>query len=415
MLFAAIVLVPILFVGHGELSRWQAALAFSHYDNGNELLAIEKLKRVTEELPNDWRLKLQLALWLNEAGQPQEAMELCERVLDNVEHMSGMTSNLVKMNVLQAKSSIQLTLDEPAAALATQKSALALYAVDEFSDSQRANQLAYFRALANEELDEADQQISQAIAVDDHDSRLASGMVIPLTVRAVIASALVARQTKEQKQLIPFLDRMIEDISDQASEHQLEFPQDVYEQMLGEFPLGKASLSKIASSQRLTVQLTDSLALLLTVRALVRQDLGELKGCDQDRYRIQALGWDADSIAKQLPDGIWCANSLNTAAAFLDTQAMVCFKMGQLERALGNQDLAVMAIQYVQKSRRTALQNSMQFGTDFRGEDRVRRRTEAILLYHRYQILRAKELFQLAEEDERRIKELGFELGSHLN
>ena len=62
---------------------------------------------------------------------------------------------------------------------------------------------------------------------------------------------------------------------------------------------------------------------LLTVRALVFQDLGRQQAANADRFRVRELGYDADRLAENLPGKFACLDLLNNATTYLDTRGYV--------------------------------------------------------------------------------------------
>jgi hypothetical protein len=199
---------------------------------------------------------------------------------------------------------------------------------------------------------------------------------------------------------------------------------------------------------------------MLVTRALLHQDLGDHEACNQDRFRVQELGFDSNELVGQLPSEQQCLMALEQATTFLDTRGFIMgllpwqtvefermnaggeeassMKLNELRvvlddeedpfedppsqqstaqrlrsssyaQALFDMDLAVAAVETWRLTMASPLYNSPDNPVNqMKKRQQDLRYTHAVLLYHRMLIHRRQGNDEATELDEQKILELGF-------
>jgi tetratricopeptide (TPR) repeat protein len=367
-------------------------------------------------------MKLKMAELLAENGEPQ-SIQYCDEVL--AEQPNLKSALLQKSLCLQQLGDFQKALE-------TYKLALAEYVVR--NPSER-NNLAYFRALANRELMMAATDIEKAID-EVEQSRWPSGLYLPLTVKANMANGVVSRHLESQDKAIPILSRQIEDLESDYARMQNLISLTVFAQIQTEFPLQGKTEQETHLARNNQDLLRGCLASLLTVRALLFQDLDRSELANADRIRVRELGFDADLLASQLPARYYCLELLNTAMTFLDTRGYVLgllpwddtgfasrnvsrsdprFRVSSYEESLEDLDFAVASAATYKLALESPVSNRPDLSVEEANAQRkATRRTEAVILYHRMLVHERKGDPTAADRDRKRIQSLGFEAGPDL-
>lgn len=161
-----------------------------------------------------------------------------------------------------------------------------------------------------------------------------------------------------------------------------------------------------------------ALATLLTLRALIYQDIGENESSFTDRRRVQKLGFQPETMAGMMPSFSDCVFQLELIAMVLDTRGCVFYKMNQSPAAMADLNIAVIGQQALvdvaeftpRTGRETSLDPRQQFEMYVRGPQR----TLATLLFHRSWARRDENDTTGANADVAAIRELGYEPGHYL-
>lgn len=416
---ASIALVPMTFYGCGpEWARWDATQANMYFRQGETDEALYQLRDAIRKSPRDPVLKLTLAQRLKEIGQPEEAVELADKVLDVFPDNANAIST--KMEALQQ-------LGEFEAALETQL---------DFNKSQRSarrdlNGLAYFRALANKDLHLAKADIEGVITSYnrkyigwENDNGLDLG------VKATVLATLVARCCDAREDALLVVNDQIDTLNERIVVARSRLTGHVYDEARDSFPIRQNE--GILLRQRLLAIHEQQAAALLTGRALLYQDLGEMSRCRSDRREVAQLGYDCAEIASNLPDEKVALDMLGAASAFLDTRGYICSllpwheELDQLnikeqdffsnyENALRDLDIAVLCSKVNRLSLDCPFGNSIELTRHDKERARKRRsRQNAVLLYHRQTLHERAGNSELAAIDTKRIRELGYKPGPGL-
>lgn len=400
--FVCLAAIPILLYGtNSELAKWKAARAQLLYDAGETERGIEMMEQSLVQSPRDQNLKLDLANLLMPVGRAEEALELIEEVL---EHSSN------PRLALYAKSNCLMFLKRP------QESFAALREIPEFSvpgairDSVRLNALAYHRALAGLELDEAVKNINDAIDQYRSDSWWLDKYPMILSDQTLIATAMVANRIDRSDLVLEELTERIALVEELERSNQQNVSAWIYKRMQDSLQVDEAVEKDIHDHQMKLHSQKQYLTVMYAVRALIYQRQGDLESCDRDR--LSAASWDhsPDKLLSYFP-GDWDLMTMaHTGAQYLDTRAMVHWaKNKDFDEAIGDLDRSILALEVLGLTHDTDLQNTIH---DERGQFFAKaslERSEATIRKHRADILLERGFKKKAEVDLERIRELGFD------
>lgn len=485
LLLLLLVLVPLLvYAGHGEADRWRAAVLLERYLDGERKPAIAELQEIVQRQPHDQQLRATLARWLLDDGRAEEALAMVESVPE-----STRTAALLRV------------YEDCLVANGRTADAIAVYRHRNAASHDRVenrklehlNHLSYLQALDGSDLELALKNASFVVAGRAATWNSAYGSRLNEVDQVVLLSVIVYRgssgaaeagqqltTSRYREQIFRILDPAIERLAGEyRNAHLLNHPlaRQIRDRLLGQDDSGDQDDSGESEAVRGVEQVVGlNLATLLTLRALVWQDLGELERSFADRRRVGQLGYDPAEIASSWPSRSICARQLTLLAMTLDTRGCVWFMMavppplagslGQpgdalrpadrdrqiagLERAaemlgpaLSDLNLALVAQEALVETGADQWQGSALPLSDVRELDfhlqEQPRKTLAVLLFHRSWVLNAlgrlqQQIGQLrsgsgsrlspagylpaesiqALEDIRRIRELGFVPGDQL-
>ena len=402
LLFFGLALIPVLYYGyHSELARWRAARGELAYDQGDYQSGIQLLEESVDLAPHDNGLQLQLASKLMEHGRADEALEIIENVI---------TKSVDPQPAMRLKANCLLYLERAEDALITLKNISDYLMPVDFDEPTRLNELAYFRALAKKELVAANENINDAIEIFEKQIWFLDKAAMPLVEQTLAATTLVARQTQSSDLISGLLDRQIESSFERLRKLRNHNNDAIYTMMGGRLTLSEEVEGNIWFRQFVDFSQQQNLSVLLSVRALVYQDLGKTEMSDRDRLKVELLDHHADDVVERLPDDWTLMTIMLNGAMFLDTRAMVTHaRIAGHRDALGDLDVSVAALQVLRKTAGGTLQNTIR---DERGEyfnESELKRHEATMRSHRAQVLISRGNIEKAEEDLLMIEKLGFE------
>ncbi len=375
-----------------ELAKWEFARGLIELEDGKTESAIARMMAAVEQSPSDDGLKLALSVHLSEQGE-REALRLCDEVLEKYPGNQAVIFN---------KSICQHNLGDFEDGLATYKLLLSDHVG---RDIVELNNLAYFRGLAGKELMLAAENIKVAVDAEEQNG-WPSGRFLPMTIRAALAIGLLSRRVECQESAIGVLSSHVEALESDCEKLDSIISLIAFSPVQNQLEPDQ-QLSGEAELYRKRLEVTQSvLASVLTVRALINQDLGQEQECNADRYRVKELGFDADQIAKKLPSEMACFEDLKTAIMLLDTRGFVfallpfsedqatpeeraypMFRTSSYREAMKNLDAAVMSAEYARRVLQSQLFNTPMYSAKEVGDMLARTtRSEAVLLNHRVQL-----------------------------
>ena len=394
-------MVPILIYGMGsEVAKWTAAKGQLLCDAGETERGLEFLEQAVEKSPHDQNLKLQLADQLMPRGRADEALELVDAVLEkSIDLRPG----------LYAKANCLSFLGRPVEALKTIKQIPELEMPGK--NTENLNTLAYFRALAGTELRMAREDIDEAIELFRLDSWWLDKVPMELRDQLLVETAMVANRIGRGELVLDALSSRIGGVELKLLQSQRVVSEKIYRDMQTQWPPAKKNDEGLYLRQIDLYSQKQHIAVLLTVRGLIYQKLGELELCDADRVAVRHLDHETNRILKYMPRDWSMLQSLSIGARYLDTRAMVTAarKDGDLSDAIADLDAAILAIDVWNLTSDSQLQNTLEAprGLDF--DTAGQKRLEAVLLKHRADICERAGQRKKAASDRKRIAELGFD------
>jgi hypothetical protein len=372
------------------------------YDAGQVDASFALLEQAVSQSPRDLWLKLELAAKYMQHGRAIESSKLIDEVLK---------WSTDPLPALRAQAECQMYLRRPDLALESTKTASNHLNTDELRSPNRLNELAYYRALASLELEKAEADIDDAVQELERRLWWSDKAAMPLRDQTLIASAMVFRQVQMDQETIPMLDDRIQALQHSLADLRQNASRRVYQEMLRSFPLDQKAEEQVRRRQIEVQANKQFLAIFLSVRALLHQDLGDFELCNKDRLAVWQLDLDADTIVQQLPDDwLLLTNQIYVGCQFLDTRAMVKQQLARnpLE-AINDLNVAVWAMNVLRKTEDGPLRNTLMDEGANRFQRAQVNRVEAVLRKHRADLLRQLGLMLQAESDLREIESLGFD------
>ena len=426
--FCAVLLIPLMAYGCGpEWARWDAAQAVMAYEQGDVEGAIQQLEAAVEKSPRDPLLKLSLAEKLIESNQPFKAERICDEILKRFPDDDP--ALVRKANSQQAQGNFVKAF-ETFKQRAKARSWL-------IGDSYiKLNERAYFRALANVELENAKNDIDASIKMISRSPFGNLDHSVAVLSRSLVASALIGRHIGMTQQAIDRLSPMIDRLRIAVHANTIELNKKVVLQSTQQFPPA-FTVSKSNNGLRGDVRsLEKTLALLLTTRALCYQDLGDRSDLtNQDRAEVRSMSLDADEILANLPNDNQCIRELLISYMLLDTRGFVLSLASQQPKpsdldsesefsryevtqnfgdALVDLNQAVFAYHVFAKSLDSDVHNHMENLVQPHAMKLGVPKNKSVLLYHRMLLLEKMGDTDAAEKDSETIRQMGFSPGWHL-
>ena len=428
--FCAVLLIPLMAYGCGpEWARWDAAQAVMAYEQGDVEGAIQQLEAAVEKSPRDPTLKLSLAEKLIQSNQPFQAERICDEILKRFPDNDP--ALVRKANSQQAQGNFEKAF-ETFKQRAKARSWL-------IGDSYiKLNERAYFRALANVELESAKDDIDASIQMVSRSRLGGLDHSVAVLSRSLVASALIGRRIGMTEQAIKRLSPMIDRLRVAVHANTIELNKKVILQSTQEFP-PTIEVSKSNNGIRGDIRIMEkTLALLLTTRALCYQDLDDsVDLSNQDRAEVRAMSLDADEILANLPEENECIQELLISYMLLDTRGFVLSLMSQQPRhsddeqdlktessryeitqnfddALVDLNQAIFAYQVFAKSLDSDVHNHMENFVQPHAMKLGVPKAKAVLLYHRMLLLEKMNNTSDADKDRETIRQMGFAPGWHL-
>lgn len=398
-----------------ERARWTEARAVEAQFQGQLPEALRLMETAVEASPEDRSLKLRLAEFLQEAGQPDKAVEICDELLKLTANPQlvasiGGAGYLSRLYVCKVYSELQRG-NGPVALEYTHKR-------ENLSDRpgqtlEGLNSLAYIRGVTGLELDQAQWCIAE---IQKRFRRLPDAKLsrpTNLTLQALTAGAVLSRRFQRQGDLLPLINSSLRE----AEELQPELERKLMLAAAREtFFLDEKQLPdrELAFDERLRLaSLQQDRACLLLLRALLRDDLGEREASLADRRAARDLGCDESRWLSELLSDSENLQFAETASNLLDTEACVRMKAARTEEqkleSLKLLDVAIAVDEIVRLGWESDLPNQIQLSQDLRAWQRNVARGLAVKLRHRREILESLGLSEQAAADAERIKQLGFD------
>ncbi len=303
--------------GCQEAAQWNFAKAQLAAERGDEAEALALMRKAVEQSGGEVSLSMLFAEALANTGSA-ESVEICNELL---------TRDLAKDHkqvsdwILKTKMSCQRKIGDFAGAVATMK---IIVSERVERDVLQENMLAYLRALAGQDLDIAYNGIHHLIVALEASSDWVWGERLPLNEKVVVASALLARRYLVEAQSTSPMEsvadaeqrlRTIMEHLDPSISRYSETVSQLIQTRPEFFPVDHPDLDYCRQKS--------NLAVLLIVRALIHQDLGDSEAAGIDRYQAQQICNQSENIAGQLPSEQDCFRAVDIGSMLLDTRGFV--------------------------------------------------------------------------------------------
>ena len=395
-------------------ARWRTASAIESSLNGNREQAVAILESAIVLSPDDWRIQLRLAKLLNELGRGQQANALCEKIIVAADAGSQdeRSRRVQKLNALECKITAELIMGDRHAALASAKEA-ELLSEGMNSEINRLNGIAYHRALVGSELGQATWAINRVLRLSVRAPAADTFHPVSLRARGLLAAVILSRRFNQPCQVIKPLNSEIESLQTVMEMTRTKIMERAYAWIGTRRDSETFPGSSIADLRLSGTAIRHDLASLLLARALLLDDAKQTESSAADRSAAHELGFDEQSWLAGLGNDIDYLIDCEAAFMFLDTNAYVNFKATNNEflinKAIDEMDIAVACSAMSLAGWERDLHNQLEVPVDIRESRYDARRSLAVLLRHRREMLRSVGKFEQAEIDLARINELGFE------
>ncbi len=427
--FSTLLLLPLVMYGCGpEWARWDAAQAVIAYDRGDMEQAIFQLTTAVERSPRDPRLKISLAEKLIESGRGKEAEVLCDEILDRFP--DNASALITKANSQQAQGHFRAALDTFNLRARQRNWTIG-------SNAYELNERAYFKALAGVQLEDAREDIDAACLIASRTQFGSLPWRLGLYQRSLVASGIVAMEIGMTESALEHLSPAIDSLRRLLYRSRHELYREIIELTVAAKQLPPDE--KVANSKnefRNVIRISEqTLATLLTVRALAWQQLGRDEYRDQDRAEVREMSLNSDDILAALPELTECVGTLQISVAFLDTRGYIIGQMptpvaennrielsdrtilvsSDFDDALRDLNQSVFAFEVYAKSLETEVHNHAEGNVpDPVAAQKTVGKEKAVLLYHRLVVRQRSGDAEGAAQDAAAIKALGCEPGPHL-
>lgn len=398
-----------------EQARWTEARAVEAQLNGNLPEAIRLLQSALERAPEDRELKLRLAEFHQEAGEPQAAITLCDQLLKlNTQRsqtaLFGAERFLSRLYICKLYSELQLGNGAIALDYAKKREELSPHPRQTL---EGLNSLAYIRALTGRELDQAEWCIGEILK---RFQRLPDGKLSQptnLEVQTLTNGALLSRRFQRQADFLPLITANLRRLAEVDRKFQQSLLASATSE-LQQLPPERLPDEEFALDARVFLaRVRQDQAGLLLLRALLQDDLGNQSESLVDRRAARALGCDENSWLAALSSNVDALQFAETGSNLLDTEACVRFHsatdQSQMVRALELLEVAIATDEMVLLGWESDLPNQIQLNQDLRAWQRNVARGLAVKLRHRRELLAALDIPDQAEIDAARIRALGYE------
>lgn len=402
-----------------ERAKWSLAESENLYEDGDLAGAVAALEKTAELAPNDENIKLHLAQRYAENGQYELGLGICNEYIKS--HPDDVRGYHTRFNCHLFKSNFS-------EALADYKKSLSANASRSLKE---LNNLAYFRGLAEEEIDKAAIEIQTAINKIEKSGNWGSPLRITLQARALVVAGLISRHIDQQQVALIHLDKKINSYELEIDAQTVRLKRLVAGEIHRGVPFGKNIDAILLKTRGRIENVSTHLAALLATRALVYEDLGEHEKADTDRLKLEQLNFKFEDFVRRLPSDSWCVHSLSSVSMYLDTRGFVLGRqtwaendplwtmiggseipplaVSNYESALEDLDLAILASRFYELAIDTSLYNTPEFSAKaISQEKRSAKRSTAVLLHHRREIHLRGGNQEAAAKDEKEIEQLGF-------
>jgi tetratricopeptide (TPR) repeat protein len=396
VVFAAIalVVVPVVLAEWPrEIARWQLAAARELALQNQPAAAVSRMDRALAWNHQDAGLLLQRARYKLMTRQWQSALEDCDRARE-------LAPNNPLVGTL--RSTVLMYLGRYDEAVAEMRELVQATAKGQlFERAERLNGLAYAAAVGNVDLEEA-------VAAADEAWRIGRNLPAALDPAGVLhfGRAVTAQAQGDDALALS----SVTEARDQA------------EAILGSLvkqaeTLAKADPEQLPVMTDETEAIREHLAGILQLRISICQKLGQAEDAARDEQRIKTLTVDGNLAAVEPYNLFTAAMRVQECAGLLDTRGYLLYRLKKYDLARRDLDLAAQAQQRILEAEPWLIDLNKHNVVDIRpllqGLDE-RKRTLAVILYHRSLVWQALGKHEEVKRDQQRVHDLGYEPNEQL-
>ncbi len=402
-----------------ERAKWNLARATHLIEKGKTQEAVELMHTALEQSPDQSRIKLTIAGILAENGRGEMGVCLCDQYLQDFPN---------SLDAIAQRATCRQYIGQFEEALADYKKSISDHVGRTIEE---LNSLAYLRALANTELTKAANDIQEAI--EKHEAKTGSReLFLTLQIQTVVCAGFVSRHTDQREEVLDLLDQKIEQFNDLIYlQKSLIFGQ-ITDEIQTDFPLSAGKEERTRHGRSVKKTISDCLAAMLGIRALIYEDLGKPELADADRRKITELGFEFKRLMAALPSDQVSPQLMHMGLMYLDTRgfvlgrqpwktnttagpSLVANSTSTYYKSIEDLDVAVLAAQINQKALETEFYNTVEIPAhQIEARKRMANRLTAVLLRHRMEVHERGERKELAKQDEQQIEALGLKPDSNL-
>ncbi len=418
MAITALVGLPLAFYGcQSEGLHWRMAALAERYRLGDRESAIDAAWQLHREHTDNLSIARMLADWLVDSGKSEKALEICHA-------LSEIFPNNSRLNQIRIKALMHL--ERYAEALDVIKQNNKLIPISAMrSEMFRRNELAYVRALADQEIDRADADISGILASLEKSWATMAGSRTSAEVLLPVIASIIYLEGEKFYEAVSVLSAEIEMqnmIAATIQQQTRSIQHDRLDLWLGgtRFP-GQVMDSAVDLPDSKLTESQNHLALLYALRAKAWQEMDNQNERNNDISRVLQLDADPQELLNSLPSGKLAGQHLlPSLSATTDTRACVRLRQGRVLAALRDVDAAIIGAraylvavrQYRYHELDPIMTDEVQFVEYF---DERPKKSLAALLYHRSWFNQSIGRSELVSKDLNEIRELGYEPGPTLN
>lgn len=355
LLFASIPLAPMAMTrGREEVLLWKTASALKQFDAGDHGDGLARLRTLTDLQLESIQVQNELADRLTEIRKYDEAAFVAKRlhllvaqqIHDDQAHPVKLWSSAsLYARCLVAAGHRSEGFSVLQTARKTLKDSGTLDLLDFRSVVNITNELAYNAALAGEQLGLANFIMDEVFATSQRETKFGKAERITTGSKVAISTALISCELGKPNEIVPLLNHEIALREDIASGFGSTMILEYYRWMAGE-AAGESEPGPMADARTTFASLRFELALLLAVRAMVLEQVGDESARLQsvrDRFRIVDLGYEGESLLKLLPNVRQCIAEAQDGSMFLDTAGLILLRQGRPRDAIHSLDLACIS------------------------------------------------------------------------
>lgn len=392
-----------------DYPNWQIASILNQYDNGDQDAAIGRLKEFVKKHPRRSPAKMLLIDKMINNGHAKEALDL----IDSVDS-GGSYTTIKRIEALQKLGRFKEALE-------AFKEHGRYESLNPDDRTMRINALAYFRALAEVELEKAARNINQIVRDINRQQNQLTKTELSTSVKMRIWSAMLFDECGEPERGVELLNPLVEEYFKQWSELQKGNDSNAAEPG-GLFKMLVQQIGQLVTDQhaRKLEFFKSELAWIVTARAYLLEKSGNAPAAAKDQEFVYSLELDPTSILAKIPKPNECFKDLRLLAMFVDTQALVMDKRQENRLAIAQFNNVVIAGEALLCASQalSITESPINIMADQRNRAvhlGLYKYSLAVYLNHRHDVYREVGLFEAAKKDAARIKQLGFEPGIELN